>query len=113
MDILPEVEDNLLFTKEHCRIIKAKLNEALFASEEIAELKFSFSDYDRGRYRVVCLNPASKEWVIQTVPTLTGLWKDAKLKIVQAGTPPKLLRATFTLRFPSPEPGAIFSALEK
>lgn len=112
IDIIPD-EDDLLLTTEHCKLIKASYTKALFQSEQIADLDFEFTGFDNGRLRVICENELSKKWIIETLPLLTDLWKDANLKPIDVGAPPKLLRTTFSLPYPTPEPPALFDAIKR
>lgn len=113
IDILPDGEGAPMLTEAHCKIIKNSFTKALFEAEEIADLDFEFAGFDKGRLRVVCENAISKDWIINTLPKLSDLWKDAKLKYVDAGAPPRLYRTTFSLQYPPPEAQMFFQAIER
>lgn len=116
IDILPvgeNGEDEILLTEAHSKLIKSSFTKALFESDEIADLEFEFSGFDKGRLRVVCENVISKEWIVKTLPLLKDLWKDAKLKCFEAGAPPNLFRSSFSMPYPTPEPSTLFNAIER
>lgn len=116
VDILPrtkESEEQLLLSAEHCKIIKASFTKQLLLAEEIADLEFEFAGLDNGRLRLVCENEMSRDWVIDTLPKLTDLWKDASLTAINVGAPPKLVRASFALPYPAPQPSQLFEMISR
>lgn len=101
VDILPDVgEEEMLFTKEHTDKIKASFHEAMFAFDKVADLDIDFD--------IICGDTFTRDWVTETTPLLNNLWSDAKLKVVIAGSPPKMVRATIDLPIPAPEPSKFF-----
>ncbi|KAJ6643968.1 hypothetical protein Bhyg_08933 [Pseudolycoriella hygida] len=65
----------------------------------------------RNRYRTICTDSETRDWVIAAVPQLDGLWAGANLKTVESGPPAKLVRATVIVAFPWIEPNDMFTII--
>ena len=62
---------------------------------------------------MICSNDVTKEWLINIVPKLEGLWDGADIKTVVMGTPPKLIRATIVMPAPTYEPTVLFQIITR
>lgn len=111
IDILPDMEGVTVFSETQAKTIKASFNRALFGAENFAQLGFENSGLDRGKFRIICKNAATRDWVIATIPHLEGLFPGAVLKAVQFGPPPTLIRATANVEYPALEPEDFFTVI--
>lgn len=99
-------------TMEQSKQLQEKLIEALFAEDDISNLNFGEPpSFDGTKLRLTCCNTITKEWVEQTVPTLTGLWDNAQLSLTIVGPPPDLYRASFQMPHPTYDPPTLFSII--
>lgn len=110
VDILPETE-GVMFTDHQLKTLGISLTRALYSAENFPELKFEFSGPERGKYRIICSNAATRDWTIDIIPRLEGLWTGANLRIVQPGPPPTLIRATVQMSMPTMEPNDFFTII--
>lgn len=105
LDIISDDPNNEFFTvTQGNQIMENK-------SENISEIKYDWSGFDRGKVRYVCNNDFSKKWLIETIPTLEGLWTNAALKLVDEGSPPKLIKSTMNMSVPTLEPPDAFTVI--
>lgn len=111
VDIIPNSEENILFNDAQGKAIGNSINRALFSANNFADLHFESSGLDRGRYRIICADAGTRDWVLETIPRLEGLWQGADLRVVQSGAPPKLVRATVIMTLPAPEPNDFFNII--
>lgn len=65
--LLPDLVDGSFFSPELGETLHDSVINAI-KDEENPEIKFEFYGYDRGRYKVVCANLASKDWALKIVP---------------------------------------------
>lgn len=110
VDILP-VEENGLLTDNQGKSIKNSITRALFASENFANIKFESSGFERGKFRIICKDTVTRDWVIGIAPNLDGLWAGANLRAVTAGEPAKLVRSTINVVLPCIEPDDMFTII--
>lgn len=111
VDIISDKEGEETLSDIHLRTIGNSVNAALFADKNFAKLLFEFSGPERGKFRIICANKETSEWVTGTVPLLEGLWPGAALKTVVTGPPPTLVRATVNLGFPTMDPNDFFTVI--
>lgn len=111
VDILPNADGEPQLSESQGKAIKSSIMRALFSDNNMAKLRFENSGLERGKYRIVCADITTKEWVIDIVPKLDGLWQGANLKVVATGPPPVLNRATVILQLPTPEPDDFFKII--
>lgn len=109
VDILPNTEGVESFTDVQGRALNSSITRALFSDVNMASLRFESSGLDRGRYRLICSDSRTRDWVVATVPTLDGLWQGANIRAVVSGPPPNLIRATLVMQIPAPEPNDFFN----
>ncbi|KAJ6642865.1 hypothetical protein Bhyg_07821 [Pseudolycoriella hygida] len=91
--IVPDIEEVHLFSESHGKLLHSSVMKELGKVKD-PNIKFDFCDFERGRYKFVCPNESAKEWALKIVPTLTGLWKDPKIKTIDCGLVPKMNRAS-------------------
>lgn len=108
VDIIPDTEGVNQFTEAQGRAIGNSINKELFADEDFAQLHFEYSGLDRGRYRFVCADTKTRDWVTAKIPKLEGLWQGAALKVIQSGPPARLVRATVNVQLPTVDPNDFF-----
>lgn len=111
VDILPDGEAGELFTDSQGKAIKNSFTRALFSDENMGKLHFENSGLERGRFRIICTDEATRDWTVGIVPKLEGLWQGARIKSVASGPPPVLVRATVTMALPTPEPNDFFNII--
>ncbi|KAJ6643393.1 hypothetical protein Bhyg_08354, partial [Pseudolycoriella hygida] len=92
MFVVPDLEDVNLFPSKHWEKLHASVQKAIKA-EANPEIKFEFTGFERGRCKMICPNETTKNWTLGIVAKLTGLWSDAKVKVMDAGAVAKLIRA--------------------
>lgn len=109
--LVPDIEDIHLFSKAHGSIIHNSVKMQLKKVND-PDVKFDFCDFERGRYKFVCPNQNAKEWAMNVVPKLTDLWKDPKIKAIDCGEVPRLVRATAIVDNPAPETLEFFDDIE-
>lgn len=113
VDIVLDGDEDVLLSPDQGKLIFEALTTALFASDKLNCLGFEHCAYERGLFRTISLNAETRDWITRIIPTLTFKdWQDAKLKTVEAGSPPKLVRASITLEFPTPEFGEVFDIID-
>ncbi len=110
VDIVP-TEEALTLTEAQGKMVGSSLTRALFAAENFAALKFESSGYDRGRYRTICSDTTTRDWVVGIVDRLEGLWTGADLRAVKSGAPARLVRATVNVNLPYMEPNDMFTII--
>lgn len=111
IDIVPDVDERDIFSKEEFTAIKNSFEKALFSDDDFAKIHFDYSGNHRGRYRLVCRDTFTKDWALATVPKLEDLWQGARLKPIISGPPPQLKRASVTLDVPTMEPENLFKII--
>ncbi|XP_037048498.1 uncharacterized protein LOC119083963 [Bradysia coprophila] len=111
VDIIPNVDGVLTFTESQGKIIGNSITRALFSDESMASLHFESSGLDRGRYRLICTDTTTRDWVVAIVPKLEGLWQGANIRSVVSGPPPKLIRGTVIVQLPAPDPNDFFNII--
>lgn len=100
--LVPDLENIHLFSKAHLEIIHSSVLKALKACKD-PNVKFDFCKPDRGQYKFVCPNEEAKAFAMNIVEHLENLWADSKIKAVDHGDVPKMIRATVTFNNPPPE----------
>ncbi|KAJ6642638.1 hypothetical protein Bhyg_07591, partial [Pseudolycoriella hygida] len=112
VDVVNDAEEHEI-TKDQGNLIEEELTKALFASGKMGTLDFEHCGYDRGLYRTISRNTETRDWVISITPTLNfEKWPEAKLKPVQAGSPPKMIRASIVLAYPTPNYSEVFEIID-
>lgn len=109
--LVPDIEDVHLFSKEHGHLIHKSVLAQLKKAEDPL-VKFEYCDFERGRYKFVCPNLTAKEWAMNIVPNLQDLWKNPKLKAIDCGETPRLIRATAIVDNPPPDTLDFFDDIE-
>lgn len=99
VDVIPNNDGKETFTKEELKSLKNSFNRALFGEEAFASIHFEFSGPHRGRYRLVCKDTFTKEWV------------GANLSTIVSGPPPRLTGASISLEVPTLEPDDLFKII--
>lgn len=109
--LVPDIEDIHLFSKPHLDILNKSV---LVAQKEVKDpnIKFDFCKPERGRFKFVCPNEASRDYAIGIVPMLKNLWKEPKIKAVDCGIIPKMIRATITFDNPVPDMLEVFDYID-
>lgn len=87
--LLPDSEEVNLFSSKHGEKLSPSVINAI-KLETNPEIKFDWTGFERGRYKMVCPNLATKEWALLIVPRLNNLWEDHKIKAIDAGVIPKM-----------------------
>lgn len=100
-----------LFSPKHGEKITQSVQEAI-KTEADPEVKFEFTGFDRGRYKLVCTKDPTRQWAMGIIPKLKGLWNDAKIKAVDVGIIPKLIKASITFTGRAPETLTLFEGIE-
>lgn len=98
-----------LTTIQGNNIYTAVLKEILKAAD-ISKINFEDSFNDRGKYRYICSNVETRDWLIAIIPTITP-WANAKIKPVYQGAPPTLVKYTINMKLPYLDPGDIFTLM--
>lgn len=111
VDIVSNANEGELISDANLKTLGSSLNRALFSDEGFSNLKFEFSGPERGKYRTVCSNTATRDWVVAAIPHLEGLWPGAQLTTIVAGPPPVLVRATVNMAYPTVEPNDFFTII--
>ncbi|KAJ6639807.1 Xaa-Pro aminopeptidase ApepP [Pseudolycoriella hygida] len=112
VDVVNDAEEHEI-TKDQGNLIEEELTKALFASGKMETLDFEHCGYDRGLYRTISRNTETRDWVFSITPTLNfEKWPEAKLKPVQAGSPPKMIRASIVLAYPTPDYSEVFEIID-
>lgn len=110
VDILP-TDEALTLTEAQGKMIGSSLTRALFASDNFAGLRFESSGFERGRYRTICSDTTTRDWVVGIVSHLEGLWTGANIRAVRSGAPARLVRATVNVTLPYMEPNDMFTII--
>lgn len=109
--LVPDIEDVHLFSKAHGDIIhKSVLRQLKECTNH--NVKFEFCRPDRGRYKFVCPNNDAKTWAMNVVGQLKELWPDPKIKAIDCGVMPKIVRASITFNNPAPEAFDFFEEVD-
>lgn len=112
VDVIKGDDEDTALNSDQGKLIAEELTAALFASDKVGVIDFEHCGYERGLYRAISLNNETLEWVISTIPTLKFKeWPEAKIKTIEAGTPPKMVRASINLTFPTPNFGEVFDII--
>lgn len=90
-------------------IYTAVLKE-LVKANDISKINFEDSFLDRGKYRYICSNVVTRDWLLSIIPTITP-WGNAKIKSVNQGAPPNLIKYTAIMKKPLLEPNDIFTLM--
>ncbi len=98
-----------LSTTQGNNIYTAVLKEIMKA-DVISKINFEESFFDRGKYRYICSNVFTRDWLISIIPAITP-WGNAKIKPVYQGAPATLIKYTMNMTLPTLEPGDIFSLM--
>lgn len=113
VDIVIDSDEEIAMTRDQSELIKEELTKALFASDKLGTLDFDHCGYERNLYRTISRNTETRDWVLVTIPTLKfEKWPEAKLKTVEAGKTPKLVRASIILDYPTPDFGEVFQIID-
>ncbi|KAG4076861.1 hypothetical protein HA402_006571 [Bradysia odoriphaga] len=91
--LVAPADDECIFSKTQGDKIAGKVAAALKA-EENSDVKIEFSGPDRGQFKFVCSNESAKKWAMSILPKLEGLFDKMKLKIIDQGIIPKLVKAS-------------------
>lgn len=97
-------------TPEQGKKIENAVLMEIMRSNEIAKIRFEESSFDRGRYRYICSSKEVCDWLIGIIPTITP-WGNAKVKAINQGAPPTLVKATINVTMPTLEPSDIFTLI--
>ncbi|KAJ6639782.1 hypothetical protein Bhyg_12529 [Pseudolycoriella hygida] len=100
VDILPNTTEPTVFSQTELKAIMASFNNAVISSENFADLRINWSGSDKGRFRIICDDEKTKNWVVSIVDKLENLWKGAQLKSVTSGPPPILKKAHVNVTLP-------------
>ncbi|KAJ6649108.1 hypothetical protein Bhyg_04341 [Pseudolycoriella hygida] len=100
VDILPNTTEPTVISQTELKAIMASFNNAVFSSENFADLRINWSGSDKGRFRIICDDEKTKNWVVSIVDKLENLWKGAQLKSVTSGPPPILKKAYVNVTLP-------------
>lgn len=98
-----------LTTGQGTSIYTAVLKE-IMKTQNISQINFEDSFNDRGKYRYICSNAATRDWLVNIIPTITP-WADAKIKPVNQGPPPTLIKYIINVTLPSLDPGDVFTLM--
>lgn len=115
VDIVIDAPEETPMTESQGELIETELTKILFASDRQGTLEFEHCGYDRGIYRTISKNETTRDWVKLIAPTLVfdlDKWPDAKLTTRDDGQPPKLVKASIFLKFPTREFGDICKAVD-
>lgn len=113
VDIMVDDGENEAMTRDQGKLIEEELTKALFASNDLEALEFDHCGYERNLYRTISSNVETRNWVVATIPGLKfESWPEAKLKIIETGETPKMVRASILLDYPTPDFGEVFSIIE-
>lgn len=111
VDIVPDDENVLLFTEQQGKTLSNLITRALFADDNVANIKFESAGLDRGRYRMVCKDEVSRDWATEIVSKIGSDWKGKPIKTVQSGSPARLVRATVNLSVPTLDTNDFFNII--
>lgn len=100
--LVPDLENVHLFSKAHLDILHKSIIEALKACKN-PKVVYEFCNPDRGRYKFVCPNEEAKEFAMNIIPTLKNLWPNPKIKAIDCGSIPRMVRASVVFNNPPPE----------
>lgn len=112
MLLAPDVEVDSLFLDKHCAKIHDKISKAL-KEEENADVKFEFCGPNRGLYKFVCPNAAAKQWALDILPKLQGVFEEPKIKIVDKGIIPRMIKASLVFTDKPPNMIDLCEEIEK
>lgn len=113
VDIVLDSNEETGLSSDQGNMIQEVLTKALFASEKLNTLDFEYCGYERGVFRTISRNEETKKWIIEVTPTLNfDNWPEANIKAVEAGTPPRMVRASVILSFPTPDVGEVFEIID-
>lgn len=102
------VEGKPPLTKEESDVIQAQLTAAMFAREDISNLKFETPYFDGNKLRLICKNDETMKWLLEVTPTLDNLWDNAEIQAVVIGPPPKLIMGSIIMPAKVYEPATLF-----
>lgn len=99
-------------TKDQCDEIQRKITTALFAKEDISNIKFETPYFDGNKLRMVCKNDETRAWLLNTIPDLKDLWENAAIKASEMGPPPKLVTASISMPAKTYDPPVLFQIIQ-
>lgn len=70
--LVPDTEESVLFSAKHGEKISVSVQK-LIKEEPNPDIKFEFTGFERGRYKMVCANEITKTWAIDIAGKLEGL----------------------------------------
>lgn len=109
--LVPDIEDVQLFTDKHgIKLHTSVMNELKKVKDP--NIKFDYCDFERGRYKFICPNEVAKNWAMNIVPLLTGLWENPQIKAIDFGIVPKMVRASVVFQNPPPQPLDFFEDVD-
>lgn len=100
--LVPDIDDVHLFSKGHLDMMHTSVLKAHKEAND-PNIKFDFCKPERGRYKFVCPNEETRQFANNIVPLLKNLWKDPKIKSIDFGEVPKMIRGAVTFDNPPPE----------
>ncbi len=110
--LVPDIENVHLFTPAHLEILNKSVLRAHKEYED-PNIKFDYCQPERGRFKFVCPNEDAKNFALKIVPLLKNLWKDPKIKAIDCGEIPKIIKAGVTFKNPPPDMLEFFEDIEK
>lgn len=109
--LVPDIENIHLFTRSHLDVLHKSVMVALKACKN-PNVKFDFCLPERGRYKFICPNEDAKDFAMNIVPTLTDLWPNPKIKAIDCGNVPRMIRASVIFSNPPPETLDFFEEID-
>ncbi|XP_037036949.1 uncharacterized protein LOC119085932 [Bradysia coprophila] len=79
-------------------------------AKDISKINFEDSFLDRGKFRYICSNATTRDWLTSIIPGIIP-WGNAKIKSINQGAPPTLFKYTMIVSMPSLEPPDIFTLM--
>lgn len=96
-----------MFSAGHLEMIHGSVQNVL-KEEKDPNIKFDFCNFERGRYKLVSPNTAARDFALNIVPLVIARlnkerWRDPKIKAVDCGEVPGMIRASIVFNDPAPE----------
>lgn len=110
--LVPDSETASLFSKKQMEKIHSSVGIAVKA-EDNKDVKFEYSGPDRGKYKFVCPNETAKQWALNVVQKLAGLPDKIKIKAIDQGVLPKMIRASVTFSDKPPDALDLFEGIDE
>lgn len=110
VDIVSDEEAIEFLTVTQGNNIYTSVLKEIMKANDISKIHFEDSFNDRGKYRYICSNDETRDWLVAIIPTITP-WANAKIKPVYQGAPPTLIKYIINVTLPTLEPGDIFTLM--